>query len=337
MPTDPSSTSSSELRPEPPGGSWAAAWIAALVLLAALLGGWEGWLRSQDFEPQLLSGPADWAAAAATLEPDADVIVGTSRDLAAYHPPTWEARRGQVPVNLAVQAGSPLPILAWLANQTDARGLVLVGIATSNTFPADDSQERASRRYIEAYDAWKSSPAKRSEAFLDELLRGNLASRGPSVDLDMLIHGAMLRRPLSPPFVALRDGRWLELEMDVPDAFVDSQLAATQRSRPCIPRDKKRRIEALAHFVGLLEDRGATVVFVHHPTSKGVQTWEDQHWPREQFWDRIPLKTGAAALHHEDDPRTADLDPVDGSHLGRDDAPAYTAALLDRVEALQPR
>ncbi|HJN75076.1 MAG TPA: hypothetical protein QGF58_14200 [Myxococcota bacterium] len=240
-------------------------------------------------------------------------------------------------MNLSVQAGSPIPVLVWLVQETDFHGLLLIGIGPRQTFGNGDSHERASGLYLRRYEQWKSSPAKRSEAILDELLGRRFASRGPSVDLDMLIHTAMVGRPLTPPFVAMRHGRWLELDDEVPGAFVEAQLSATKRTTPATPAGKKQRVEAFVALTRILEERGATVVFVHHPTSGGVEDYETEHWPREEFFDRLPLKTGLPALHHEDDPRTAELVPVDGSHLGRSDAPIYTEALLSRLDALQSR
>lgn len=334
MPTVPSSTSSSELRPPPVEGAWSRTWLGALLCVLVLLGGWESWLRANDFEPQTLSGPSNWARAASALQPHDDLVVGSSRELASIHPETWTARRGRAPVNLSVQAGSPLPILAWLARETDFRGLVVVGISPSIVFSDSLDKENASRAYLDAYAEWTASPAKRSEALLDDRLGRALAMRGPSVDLDMLLHSALQGRALVPPFIAMRPGRWLELDSKVPTGFVEAQLAATQKRTPAYLSDKKQRVDALVVVTDTLTERGATVVFVNAPTSKGVEDYEREHWPRERYWERLPLKTGLPALHHADDPRTADMDPPDGSHLSASDAAIYTEVLLERIEAL---
>ena len=60
---------------------------------------------------------------------------------------------------------------------------------------------------------------------------------------------------------------------------------------------------------------------------------ERHTWPRALFWDRLAGATRAMTVHFEDYPQLARFGCPDGSHLGADDVPGFTRALVEVLRA----
>ena len=92
----------------------------------------------------------------------------------------------------------------------------------------------------------------------------------------------------------------------------------------------------LAHFnkaVSRLTARGAQIALVRFPTSGNWWLNDQRQWPRDSFWDRIAVSTGAIKIHFRDVPSMTRFTLPDSSHLDRRDRDAFTRILLNELDA----
>lgn len=57
------------------------------------------------------------------------------------------------------------------------------------------------------------------------------------------------------------------------------------------------------------------MTFVRFPVSRFKKKWENERFPRQDYWDKIIQKTGCGGFHYLHHERTENLFPPDGSHL----------------------
>ena len=118
------------LRPVPqqPWGSIA---LAAVLLFALLLGGWEAYWRAFGVTPSIDNGDALWAIQRRRIdagEGNATVIVGSSRLFFDLQLPVWQRLAGERPIQLAFEGTSPLAFVEDLAADAHFTGRLLIGI-----------------------------------------------------------------------------------------------------------------------------------------------------------------------------------------------------------------
>jgi hypothetical protein len=80
-------------------------------------------------------------------------------------------------------------------------------------------------------------------------------------------------------------------------------------------------------YVAAIQARGGRVLFVRLPVSGECLAYEEQTFPKQEYWDAFAARTSALCLHFRDLPALAGFDCPDTSHLDRRDAPRFTAAL----------
>ncbi len=330
-----------------PAQPWRPIFVAALLLLLALLVAWEWQMRALQLTPGDLADSASaWAEQRrlVTDDPEQIVIVGDSRILFGSHLDRFAELTGTRPIQLALTGAHSLPLLQDLAGNSEFRGLAIVGISELKYFGSGDAVTRTA---LERFS--RESPSQRSGfllqrvlerwfAFLDDgyrlshlllrLDRGWRAqARGPYQDVwKIAVGGADRQTSLWPRIESDTDLRkhaiaaWIH---DPVPPFTDTAILHT--------------LDATTSAVQTIRARGGEVVFLRPPSARQFRFGEEGHLPRERGWDALLKAAGVAGVHFEDHPSMQRLKTPEYSHLSRACALVYTDAYVRALAALTSR
>jgi hypothetical protein len=65
------------------------------------------------------------------------------------------------------------------------------------------------------------------------------------------------------------------------------------------------------------------------PTADSHWALDQENYPRDRYWDRLAEATAATTVHFQDDPRLAELELPDTSHIDRSDRARFTRGLVE--------
>ena len=356
----PSSTSSSERTW--PQGRWAR--LFALALGATVLcAGWiELGLRLRGFQPAVQDSPQAWAEQrerAPALGPDALALVGASRIQLALDLDVLRARTGLEPVQLAVDGGSFVPLLADLAADPTFRGRVLVDY-TDQAIAEGDGEHRVREWLAEARDWQDASPSARIDAWLSTLVMRSLASFADGTDPgSALLRRVLARQPAGQYLVTFADrSRAADYSQVVMPEFAFARaLRHIQRmdlaSQPLSRQELQERIgaairaveatspgpgaqariAAVAGDVARIRARGGDVAFVRFPTSGAVAAYDRRRYPDAGFWRYLLATAGAQGVDARELPQLSRFPTPDGSHIDGSQRARFTAGLVAALPA----
>lgn len=325
---------------ETPARPWSLIALAALVIAALLLGGWEVFWRGYDYQAgDYKNTSSRWAQERRKAVGDATVLIGSSRMLFNIDLDAWEQTSGgERPVQLGLEGTSPRPFLSDLASDESFNGLVIADVNTLSFFGA-----RAGRR-VDVLDYVRDEtvaqriglpltvPFEAVFAFLDEQTRPKEIWFNQSLPLRP---GMRLRSDPYKIYVMTPDRNaemWSRVEED--PAYRDRVIAAWRRMPPATPPPEAKVDQVIAQVradVQRIRARGGDVAFVQFPVA-GVYAEIERRYPRERFWDRLIAETGTAGINYQDHPQLRTLVPVEHSHLSARDSEAYTRALAPLLE-----
>lgn len=356
----PSSTSSSSLhaddypglaQPVPerviPAQPWRPIFVAALLLLLALLGTWEWRMRALQLRPGDLADSASaWAEQRrrVTGDPAQIVVVGDSRILFGSNLDRFEALTGTRPIQLALTGAHSLPLLQDLADNSEFRGLAIVGISELKYFGSGDA---ATRTALDRYR--RESPAQRSGYLLQRVLERWLAFLDDGYRLSHLLlrldrgWRAQARGPYQDVWKIAVGGddrqTWLWPRIETDTALRKHAIAAWIHDPvpPFTDQAIQNTLDATRSAVQTIRARGGEVVFLRPPSARQFRFGEEGHLPRERGWDALLKVAGVAGAHFEDYASMQGLKTPEYSHLSRACAPVYTDAYARALAALTPR
>ena len=345
-----SSTSSSDADPvvvrRVPPVAWPRVAIVALVLFLAGTAVWEAYWRGQGFVPSYRNSDGQWAEARRKVdrdEPDATVLIGSSRMQFDIDLDVWREETGVEPVQLSLEGSNPLPILSHISEDEDFDGLLVVGITPPLIMrPGIGARENVLKRYeTETPAQWigqqLSYPLERTLAFYN---------------FDTALFTVLARQdwwPGRPGFEApppevrklenMRRNRqadlWTRIETDTAyNEIVTSTWRAIIESIPAPPPEDVARehFEALlaqvAADVGRIRERGGDVVFVRLPSSGYFREAEARMTPRERVWENLLAAADAVGVHFEDYPELADIPTPEWSHISARDKDRLTRSVV---------
>lgn len=345
-----SSTSSSDADPvvvrRVPPVVWPRIAIVALVLFLAGAAAWEAYWRGREFVPSYRNSDSQWAEARRKVdrdEPDATVLIGSSRMQFDIDLDVWREETGVEPVQLALEGSNPLPILEHLSEDEDFDGLLVVGITPPLIMmPGIGARESVIKRYeTETPAQWVgqqiSYPLERTLAFYN---------------FDTALFTVLARQdwwPERPGFETppaevrkienMRRNRqadlWTRVETDTAyNEIVTSTWRAIIESLPPPPPEDVARerfealLERIAADVARIRERGGEVVFVRLPSSGYFREAEARMTPREQVWENVLTATDAVGVHFEDYPELADIPTPEWSHVSARDKDRLTRSVV---------
>lgn len=316
----PSSTSNSNQRlPDLDFALW---WRTCAVLLLLLLVGGEWMLRRAGHLRSLTDGEVLWSRNLDRIARNQArvALIGASQAQLGLSVDDFARQTGLATASLTIDGNSPIPVLAYVAERTDFRGVVLCDVLESHgTMPYETSTARKYLRFFNDEYAGGGRYNRLANQYLLNFLQRHLVFFSANVRLPTL-----LKR--EPPF-------YLETRPDrsrrayYRDMVSPEKLAGRPPvTWPEVP-DKEQRwratAETLAGYVRRIQARGGQVVFVRFP-----RPWPDydRDWPRARYWDVLLGITGAPGLHFMDEPTLQGYDLPDGTHLDGRDVQAFTRA-----------
>lgn len=360
----PSSTSSSSVPyrdiPEKP---WRRIIIAAFVVTAVLVLGWEILARSMHHVPGTYqSGMMEmWADERRKLDqPDHGVrvaLLGSSRMLWNADLDILEEQLGTRPLQMALAGSSPVLPIKDVVENTDFDGVILVGFASflfSSPFAGEG--EPTNWGYFgtgakEWYDGV--SPSRRSGRFIHERLSEHLGF------LDTAFSILELKDHYTYPLLPVREGAD-EINRDgwkLGNAYADRQVDMWEPvedensfdnaqiklfwNLPGREQDPEKTREMAADIVewfepliAQLRERGGDIVFIRMPVSGLYLEGDEKNQMMETLW--TPMKEGMDALFID---AMAYPDLMDGlrtpewSHLDRASQDLFSERIVPLVEA----
>ena len=276
---------------------------------------------------------------------DQTVFIGASRIQFGLIVNEWERQTGDRPLLLAWPGSPPGLVLHELAKRQAFKGTIICGIAppfsfVSPEFPVHDW----TRRNLEAAAVLKTSLAfhlsYRAQYFLKPGFRClNDAAFSPiaiAYERFPIPNRAGLLTPILFPFGATRDAdmqmRFTD-EMEVSKEkleFIDRIQAGGQlRLAHYGPTKMDTLIRQYQEDVTTIRERGGKVIFLRPPSDGRFRAFENKHYPRAQYFDRLVTATGCASIHFENYAELRDFRCVEESHLSKGDGIAFTKRVIE--------
>ena len=273
---------------------------------------------------------------------DTTVLFGASRMTFGLDLKTWDEVTGETAYNLGMHGASSLPMLHDYARNTEGNGKVLCTISGGFTF-AQPPIPFAARIKGAMKDLKKNrySLALRSQHFTGKYLQGKFSALNPRVYSPVELLRESVRFPTRPNEIAWFHTPYSVLHTEEnQDIYIDDlsdpydmrqwdimHQTALRYMERFEPRDLGEAISQINSDVALIDERGGEVIFVRFPVSRFFKEWENERFPRQDYWDKIILKTGCRGFHYLDHERTKNLFPPDGSHLMPKEARIFTREL----------
>lgn len=315
------------------GRSWLKLWVAALIVIAVMLGSIEGYWRSQGYVPGVIDSKALWSLQRDRVDSVAHPLVLLGASHTQYGIDLELLRRalpGYTPIMLAINGHFPLAILHQLALDDEFHGMVWVDIEA-------DGMRRAlwghSQAWIDYYHhAWSPSLKfhRRILTWWQQLALIANPKFSALASLKHLINGT---QPDTPPLTYHPD-RSGNIDYSKTDAealrkhFVQLAEHAVRTLDPPNPQQWLADLETVNDWVRSIQARGGEVIFYRTPTQGKLRQLASQLYPRDRYWDRFAAATPAHTLMLRDVPAINRIPLPDGSHVDMHDKDDYTRAIL---------
>jgi len=342
-----SSTSNSRRRPVAVSGG-VRAFVCAVLLVVSLLAGAEWYWRARGFLPTVQDSRLLWSywrskVYSAGAEQPPVVLLGSSRAQVGLVPEVVaEGFPRRRVVQLSAMGRGPYGVLDSLAKDPRFTGILICDACERFLMP---SQQLDMKEYVayyrEAYGGpgqWNRLANLACEVFLQE----RLALLSPRIALKQ----QLWRRPLVPAIHHMRGDRQIVVQpRGVPAA---SGAPAEGPSTDELHEEDGPEYEVydaegfsafvareLRPLVAAIRQRGGEVYFVRMPSEGAMWRWEERHWPRSRYWDRLAGEFPGRAIHFRDYPRLSRARCIDGTHLDFSQAREFTRALTDIIRSGQ--
>lgn len=336
----PSSTSNSEFpQHRAPHAPTRLVWPLSLALAALAVGGVEAAWRSLDRRPTVTDSPALWSHHRSRLGGDKrDVAcIGTSRMMCGFATTVFRRRYPSHNLRqLAVPAFDAVAVLRDLARDPDFHGLVLCEIQANGLCRKN---WRGQQGHVDYYHK-RYTLADYIACVGCATLQERLVARNPSMGLGALVHTSLAERRLPKRrYQVMLSDRWRRDDYGLYDdvtqrrreQFIETSRRIAHAPRPA-PDEWLEHVAGVDQFITRIERRGGRVVLVRFPTSGEKWAYDEQAFPKTEYWDLLDDHTHADTIHFLDYPRLARCACVDTSHLDWRTAREFTAALLDILE-----
>lgn len=335
-----SSTSSSDGRLG--AWPWIRTYLFGLLIAAVLIGGWEGYWRSRGLHAFVANNFEIWAAkfdAGLRAGPDATILAGSSRIMAAIHFPTMRAARpDRVLAQVGTSGGSPVAVLRYLAEDTTWNGCVIVEVLPGEMFIPLAEQEDDTAGWVDRFDqrlrARRRLPEPAYHRFEYEFelsLKESLVTFGgqthPGAVVTSLVSGERIEKPF---FWLTRDRAQILDFTDMGlDAFRASRVARYSEEAMTTSEFVSTLVEPVNGWVRDIERRGGRVVLLRFPAAGGLIEFEHERFPDPDYWDVLAARAGGLAIDANTSQTLSGFPMADWEHIDREVAPLFTQRLLE--------
>ena len=316
---------------------WAWIWAGALVIAALAATGWEIAIRKYGETPIVLDDEDLWAVQLdrALAHPEGIVMLGASRIVYGIDTGIVEQLTGTPTMMLAVPGRYPLATLRELADETEFRGLVVVGIDSRGLLAQYRDMQQ---RYLSHYRLrW--SWARRAHRVLLSFLQPHLLLLRPEYSLVNLVkrRAAGLPPPREEYHVTRASNRSARIHFDGMDVgrIRPRNVANLAQLYDKLHKPEPARFVSdladMARWVDTIEQRGGRVVFFREPVAGEHLALDEANLPREDYWNAVREAYGLAMIDFRDSARFAGFTLPDNSHVSADQVPRLTHALVDEL------
>ena len=324
--------------------------ILMALLVVALIGSWELYLRHTGLPLAYDDGKELWADKRARVYDSPDnttVFIGSSRIKYDLDIATWKKLTGRAAVQLSIVGSSPVPVLIDLGNDPNFRGKLVVDVTEPLFFANDADIVQNPNEYVAYYK--KRTPAQKASFAIDHVLESQFLF----LDQDAFSLNAELNK------LKLPNRPGVFVFPDFPDDFERSTFERQSYMTARFVADTALRhqvqnvwlfvidmgknaphpsadpvpvvVRSVQDAVNKIRARGGEVVFTRTPSS-GVFFGIEQHvFSRDKLWDPLLKATGCPGYYFLDNPATAHFTCPEWSHLAPSDAILYTKALVSEL------
>jgi hypothetical protein len=343
-----------------PDQNWTGLLAVSSLLLIAVIAVWEFMCRRWEYRPTLNDNSYLWATQRARIEhdPEAVVLIGSSRMLFDMNLDAFEEVFGKRPIQLATVGTNPGPYLEHLAQHPTFRGTILMGVTPGLFYAPAGPPIDNPMKNLNYYKKW--SPSDKVGGYLGVLLQERLAFiQQEDLSLVQLLKqiklpdrpAAILPPKLPPYFYTIeRDRQVRMIPYDTPRKLATRQEVidgwiplftpppfpsdwSEEQIKGAVEGMVKERIEKTRAWVEQFRAKGGKIVFIRFPSAGGLKELEDKLTPRDPFWDGILQATGAPGIHYEDHEALRGFDCPEWSHLTAADAEEFTRRLIPLVKS----
>jgi len=321
-----------------PSGDWGKTWLTAAALLALALGGWEVLWRVRGHVPSVVANEALWAFQRARASPgntEALALLGKSRMRLNFSTDTFREHFPQHPViPLAVGGLSPVASLRNLAEDQRFRGRVLCSIT------AEDLRRERHAEQLEYVDFYRHRATwdTHLNVLLSRFVQSRCVFANPRVNSKTVVEGVLAAGHLPDPIFVVthadgsKSGDFSGVDIEPYRREREAMMLRVYKSEPPPPPDQwlAEALEIIP-LAERIEARGGKVAFVRMPTSYNHWKYDEQYYPKREYWDRFAARCGRVAIHFQDVPELRGFRCPDSSHLDQRDAPAFTIALCGEL------
>ncbi len=312
---------------------WFTAFGVALVALMLAAAGFEHAMRARGYVPSVQDDEDLWSIQAdrALSAPDAIALIGASRIQFAVDPQRVEQSTGRTTAMLAINGEYPLAALRWLANDTDFRGLVVMGIDARGM---DKRHWDMQQPWIDHYRKRWTLARRINRLLVTPLQQRLVIARSPFALVNLA------RRALEGwglPFndyVVMRPDRLGALDYRRGDIElikrhrIDDLVQYYKDYPPASPQAWNDALREVSGWVERIQARGGRVVFFREPSAGEHLALDEKNYPRALYWDAYAKVSPATIIEFRDAPAFAAITLPDTSHIDGTEIPAFTAALL---------
>jgi len=336
--------------------------LIALLCTLLLTTGWELYWRAQGREASLDDNKDLWAHERAKLykpSPNQVVFIGSSRILFDIQKSIWNRETNTEAIMLGLQGSTPLPQLKNIVEETDFRGLIIVGVTPDIFFWSSNpdgflwNRAQASIDYLT-----DQTPAQKIGHQLSIPLQTNLAfyrdgleAWDDDVDLKTLLKNAISDEragPRQPPFYNFQNVE-LDRNVELSQKTENDTALANSVARAWGLESWKKEADDEESYKQLVDDQiksrkftleyfekyarqyvneGGKIILVRCPSAGLYRELETRDFPRHQNWDSLVMITKLPAYHFEDYPQLMNLNLPELSHLSKTDADFFTRELI---------
>ncbi len=300
-----------------------------------MIGGSVEWfLRSRGHLRSVTDGKNLWSMEMSmVVANEADLaIAGDSRMALDFQSDHFELLTGKRVANLSIDGSSPLPVIDFIANETDFSGVVLVNLdEASILFEGGADKARSWTEWHTSYGTGAARYNPRLNTMIQAYLQSRLVMFSANCGWRIV---ERINDPIYLETKAHRSKRAFYREM-----LIEEQLHELKQNR--MAKDTTWMTVATNDLDGIwtvrtarlksaqeaIRSRGGQLVFIRLPTTGELGELFDRLYPRDQFWNALGPMTGAETIHFQDHPAMSEFDCPDGSHLNYDDALHLTGYL----------
>ena len=321
--------------------------VLALVLIFAIIGSWELYLRHQGRGISYDDGGALWSDKRKQVyEPidKATVFIGSSRIKYDLDIATWQSITGDHAIQLANVGSSPLLMLNDLAEDRNFRGKLIIDVTEFLFFTQAPYVNKTPAENLAYYK--KETPAQKFSFIVNHALESKLMFIDKEeYSLNALLAGTQIpNRPGVYEFPDFPEG-FTPVSFDR-QSYMTEEFAKDPKQRKQVtdvwtmlgkmaatrPPITAGSVDTIVGSVKVACDkikaRGGQVIFVRTPSSGPLRAMERMAFPREKFWNKILSATGCEGIYFEDYPAIAHFECPEFSHLSVPQAISYTKSLI---------